>query len=88
MELFKLYKKSFEIEEFKIEKSNRKTNYNTNQSRNSSSHHNSHAHSRAGEHNLRGKSREEEKLNIEKIEYLIKSQQQKVEKENTNCNQP
>ena len=55
IELFKMYKKSFEIEEIKIGKSNKNTNYNTNQSKNSSSLFNSHGYSGHNDH--RGKNR-------------------------------
>ena len=49
IELFKIYKKSFEVDEHKIGKSNRNTNYNTNQSKNSSSLFNSHGYSALGD---------------------------------------
>ena len=62
-----------------MEKSNANTNYNTNYSKNTSSHHNSHCPSRTGDLHFRGKSREEDKINIEKIEMLIKNQQKKAE---------
>ena len=72
-----MYKKSFEIEDIKLEKSNRKTNYNTNQSKNSSSLFNS-AHN---EHSNRLKHKPEEKVNLDRIQQLIKIQQKSADKE-------
>ena len=48
VELFKVYKKSFDVEDIKIERSGKNTNYNTNQSKNSSSLYNSHGYSAIG----------------------------------------
>lgn len=79
IELFKIYKKSFEIEDVKIEKSNKNTNYNTNQSKNSSSIFNS-AH---GDLTNRNKPRAEDKINLYKIQNLIRSQQRSVSKDNS-----
>lgn len=79
MELFKIYKKSFEIEDLKIEKSNKNTNYNTNQSKNSSSIFNS-AH---GDLTNRNKIKTEDKINLYKIQNLIKSQQKSISKDNS-----
>ena len=48
VELFKIYKKNFEIEDVKVGRSGKNTNYNTNQSKNSSSLYNSHGYSAIG----------------------------------------
>ena len=61
MSYLKFYKKSFEIEEIKVGKSNKNTNYNTNQSKNSSSLYNSHGYSALGEHSNRNRGKIEEK---------------------------
>ena len=74
IELFKIYKKNFEIEDIKVGKSNKNTNYNTNQSKNSSSLYNSHRHSALIDQNHKNKGKIDEKINLDNVHNLISSQ--------------
>ena len=78
IELFKIYKKNFDIEDIKVGRSNKNTNYNTNQSKNSSSLYNSHRHSALIDHNHKNKAKMDEKINLDNVHNLINSQKKSV----------
>ena len=83
IELFKIYKKSFEVADVKVGKSNKNTNYNTNQSKNSSSLFNSHGYSGIGDHGQRNRIKFEENPNFDKVRNIVRSQQSSMSRDNS-----
>lgn len=63
--------------------SNKNTNYNTNQSKNSSSLFNSRGQSALADHANKQKSKVDDKINLERIQNLIKNQQKSISRENS-----